>query len=58
MIRAVAVLLVLAPLIARAQEGWTEAISGEVRAGEDFTAELPGGLVFRLEAEPVSTTGP
>jgi hypothetical protein len=53
MIRAVPVLLlVLAPLIAKAEEGWTEAVSGEVRAGEDFTAELPEGLAFRLEANP------
>lgn len=43
-------LIALAPLMARAEAGWTEAVSGEVRASEDFTAELPGGLVFALEA--------
>jgi hypothetical protein len=42
--------LLLAPVPARAEEGWTVAISGEVSAGEDFTAELPGGLLFALEA--------
>jgi hypothetical protein len=52
MIRAFPVLLlVLAPLMARAEESWTEAISGEVRAGEDFKADLPGDLVFSLEAD-------
>jgi hypothetical protein len=42
-------LLALAPTLAHA-ESWTEAISGEVRAGEDFTAALPDGLVFVLKA--------
>jgi hypothetical protein len=51
MMRLVTVLLLaLVPLLARAEEGWTVAISGEVSAGEDFTAELPGGLLFALEA--------
>jgi hypothetical protein len=43
-------MILLAPMMAWAGEGWTIAISGEVRAGEDFTAELPGGLVFALDA--------
>jgi hypothetical protein len=43
-------LLLLTAPVAHAEGGWTEAISGEVRAGEDFTADLPGGLVFVLEA--------
>lgn len=40
----------LVPVAAPAEEGWTLAVSGEVEAGEDFSAELPGGLVFTLEA--------
>ena len=43
-------MILLAPMTAWAGEGWTIAISGEVRAGEHFTAELPGGLVFALDA--------
>ncbi|MDF2765415.1 MAG: hypothetical protein K0S81_2409 [Rhodospirillales bacterium] len=61
MMRVLAVLwLVLVPLLARAEEGWTIAVSGEVSAGEDFTAELPDGLVFVLEAvrqAPPNPTG-
>lgn len=33
-----------------AAEAWTTTISGEVRAGEDFMAPLPGGLLFVLGA--------
>ena len=59
MIRVVTVLsLALVPLLAHAEEGWTIAISGEARAGESFTAELPGGLVFMLEAAPAAPQGP
>ena len=50
--RVVIAVLSLLALTARAEEGWTIAVSGEVAAGEDFAAELPGGLVFRLEANP------
>jgi hypothetical protein len=48
--RVLITVLSLLALTARAEEGWTIAVSGEVTAGQDFAAELPGGLVFRLEA--------
>ena len=45
-----ALMILLAPFAARAEAGWTVSLSGEVNAGEDFSARLPGGLVFTLEA--------
>lgn len=44
------VILLMPVAAALAEEGWTVAVSGEVGAGEDFTADLPDGLVFVLEA--------
>jgi hypothetical protein len=45
-----ALMILLAPVAARAEDGWTVSLSGEVNAGEDFSARLPGGLVFMMEA--------
>lgn len=42
--------LILAPGHGFAGEAWTTTISGDVRAGEDFSASLPGGLLFVLDA--------
>ncbi len=41
-----------------AGDGWTITISGEVRAGEDFAAPLPGGLLFALDAVPQAPPNP
>ena len=39
-------MIVMVPTLAPAEEGWTVAISGEVRVGQSFTAELPGNPRF------------
>ena len=49
--------LILAPE-AFAGEAWTTMISGEVRAGEDFVAPLPNGLLFVLRAEKQAPPNP
>ena len=54
--RVVIAVLSLLALTARAEEGWTIAGSGDVAAGDDFASELTGGLVFRLEANPLGWT--
>ncbi|HXV24049.1 MAG TPA: hypothetical protein VED46_07310 [Alphaproteobacteria bacterium] len=44
-----AVILVVVAGLARAEEGWTIVVLGEVQAGQGFTAELPDDLAFALD---------